>query len=291
MLERYGVDHPMKSKEVREKMKATNRERYGCDWAIGSDEVKEKIKETNIEKYGTENPMACAEIQQKMRESCIKNYGGLGYGSTIIKEKIDSTNLERYGTVHAIENPEIRKKAEETCLENNGVRYALQNKDIHRQTIDNFKAKGLYAERDQKIKATLLERYGDEHYNNREVFKETLNNKTPEEKALTRQRHIDAWNNMSEEKKKEIFNKIKATNLERYGAENVFASEYGKQKIRETNLAKYGFTCTLQVPEFKEKAQKTIIERYGVDHPMKCPEIAAKVFSCAARRSLDTMCQ
>lgn len=39
---------------------------------------------------------------------------------------------------------------------------------------------------------------------------------------------------------KEIQDKIKKTNLEKYGAENIYASDYGKQKIKETNLKRYG---------------------------------------------------
>ena len=54
-------------------------------------------------------------------------------------------------------------------------------------------------------------------------------------------------------KHKEIQDKMKATCLERYGSENVYASEYGKQKIKETNLKRHGVEYSGQIKSRKQK--------------------------------------
>lgn len=54
------------------------------------------------------------------------------------------------------------------------------------------------------------------------------------------------------------------TNLERYGKENVFASEYVKEKIVETNLIRYGCKYTQQNPDVRNKTEETCLEKYGV---------------------------
>lgn len=76
---------------------------------------------------------------------------------------------------------------------------------------------------------------------------------------------------------KEVRDKIKATNLERYGSEH----NWGKNsiiwdKIKETNLEKYGTEYIVQSEYFKEKYKETMIEHYGVDNPMKSKELKEK---------------
>lgn len=53
--------------------------------------------------------------------------------------------------------------------------------------------------------------------------------------------------------------KIRSTNLKRYGFENASKSEIVKEKIRNTNLAKYGTTCALSNIEITDKIKKQIL--------------------------------
>ena len=55
-----------------------------------------------------------------------------------------------------------------------------------------------------------------------------------------------------------------ATNIERYGAENVFASECIKERIVESNLNKYGVPYSQQCKDVREKTELTCLQRYGV---------------------------
>lgn len=72
-------------------------------------------------------------------------------------------------------------------------------------------------------------------------------------------------------------NKIKQTNLEKYGCENVFQSAEIKDKIKKTCLEHYGVEYSLQASEVKEKAKQTCLNKYGVDNPAKSAIIQDKI--------------
>ena len=57
-----------------------------------------------------------------------------------------------------------------------------------------------------------------------------------------------------------------ATNIERYGSANVFASDIIKEKIKNTCLEKYGVHCTANLDSVMEKRKSTCLEKYGVEH-------------------------
>lgn len=67
------------------------------------------------------------------------------------------------------------------------------------------------------------------------------------------------------------------TNIEKYGSENVFASEHIKNKIKKQNLKKYGVENPTQNPDIKEKIRQTNIERYGVEYPLQNEQIMNKL--------------
>jgi hypothetical protein len=94
---------------------------------------------------------------------------------------------------------------------------------------------------------------------------------------------------------KEIQEKIKNTNTQKYGVDHNLKSDICKQKIKDTCKHKYGvdnfakskeygilYRKTIQdkygvdhyskTEEFKDKFKKTCISRYGVDHYMQDPE-------------------
>lgn len=70
--------------------------------------------------------------------------------------------------------------------------------------------------------------------------------------------------------------KTKKTNLEKYGAECVFANEKVKQKIKNKMLEKYGSNSSLGNQEVREKAKKTMIEKYGNAHALQNKSIKEK---------------
>lgn len=101
--------------------------------------------------------------------------------------------------------------------------------------------------------------------------------------------------------------KIKHTNLEKYGVENPFQNEIIKNKIKETtianlgvdhpskskeimnkiqrtNLEKYGNICSLQGTEQKIMVKNTFINKFGVKHPLKNKDIINKIQSTNYKR-------
>ena len=75
----------------------------------------------------------------------------------------------------------------------------------------------------------------------------------------------------------EIKEKVRNTNLERYGVENSFLNEEIKEKIRNTNLERYGVENPFLNEEIKEKIRNTNLERYGVENPFLNEEIKEKI--------------
>jgi len=71
--------------------------------------------------------------------------------------------------------------------------------------------------------------------------------------------------------------KTKETNLKRFGAENIWASEQGKNSIRKTNLERYGVDFAGQSEIAKENSKKTCLEKYGVEFSLQAPEIRKKI--------------
>jgi hypothetical protein len=74
------------------------------------------------------------------------------------------------------------------------------------------------------------------------------------------------------------------TNLERYGAENAFASEHGKEKSKKTNLERYGSENVSLAKEIKERKKKTAMKNHGVAHPMQSDEIREKAKQTSLER-------
>lgn len=67
-LERFGVEFPLQSKEIHDKIKKTNLDRYGNIVFLASDAGKELM----VEKYGFENAMQCSEFFDKAMKSAFR---------------------------------------------------------------------------------------------------------------------------------------------------------------------------------------------------------------------------
>ena len=71
--------------------------------------------------------------------------------------------------------------------------------------------------------------------------------------------------------------KIKCTNLERFGYDNAVKSPEIRTKIKNTNLEKYGVEYPLQSSEIKVKWKSTNLEKYGCDYSISSDEVREKV--------------
>lgn len=66
------------------------------------------------------------------------------------------------------------------------------------------------------------------------------------------------------------------TNKEKYGVENVSQSEEIKDKKKETNLKNWGVENVFQSELIKDKMRETNLEKYGVEHPLQNAELLEK---------------
>lgn len=124
-IEKYGVEYPMQSSEVRDASKKTCLEKYGTEnpgklnfknYAIkhGVDNVsqldiiKEKIKATSLEKYGVEHSFASHEVIEKIKDSNFKKYGHEAYTQTEdFKLKSKATNLKNHGVEYTLQRADV----------------------------------------------------------------------------------------------------------------------------------------------------------------------------------------
>ena len=229
-LQRYGVEHSLQSKEVRDKGKKTNLQRYGVEHVGQSKEVRAKMRSTNLERYGVECNLQLSEIKEKIKETNLHRYG-FEYPSQSkeVQDKVKKTNLQRYGVENPLKSLEIKDKIKETNLQRYGVENPFSNIVIK-----------------DKIKETNLERYGVENPSQSLEIKD--------KKKDTNLKNRGVYHNM---KSKDVRDKVKLSCLKRYGVEYCLQSEEVKEKSRITNLQRYGVEYPVQNPEILDKILKS----------------------------------
>lgn len=153
-LEKYGVEFPMQSKEIRRKAVETSLEHYGCEYSFQNIDVQKKVKDTIINKYGSySNFASSSEIAQKRENTVLKKYGCENvFQSDEIKDKIKTTIMDKYGVNNISKSEEIKDKRKETLLKNYGVEYPLQSKEIQQRAINTLCENNSIATSSQQIK-------------------------------------------------------------------------------------------------------------------------------------------
>ena len=80
-----------------------------------------------------------------------------------------------------------------------------------------------------------------------------------------------------EEVKQARLEKIKSSNLEKYGVEYPYQSKKIREKSTLTTLSRYGVDNPFQLEEFKEKIKKTTLDKYGVVYNTQREEVKKKL--------------
>jgi hypothetical protein len=129
--EKYGVDYPLQSTEIKNKMKNTNNERYGVDNVFQSEIIKQQIIKTNNINYGVDYPQQNKEILEKSNRTNLDKYGFTRPSKNVdVVKKMIRTNINRYGVKHPIQNNDIKNKILETNLIKYGVDNPTKSKEI-----------------------------------------------------------------------------------------------------------------------------------------------------------------
>lgn len=135
-LEKYGVECTFQLKEVREKQKQTMLEKYGAKYPLQSKQIQEKIRQTNLKRYSVDNVFQNNNIKEKIKQTKLNRYGNENFNNRI---KAIKTSLERYGVEHPIQSKQIQEKIEQTNLERHGVKYPAQSKEVRAKAIKTAK--------------------------------------------------------------------------------------------------------------------------------------------------------
>lgn len=176
---------------------------------------------------------------------------------------------------------------------------SLVQKNIDKTFLDKYGHTG-WANRD-KIKQTMIERYGADNPLKVESIKEKVkntNNKryggnapacSSEIQAKMQQTCMDKYNSTNPYGSDEIKTKIKYTKLSRYNDEHFVNKEKISQtwqnksskemndiriKREQTNLEKFGFKNPFENKDFM---RQVYLNKYGVDHPWKVQSIREKI--------------
>lgn len=145
-LKRFGVDNPMKLKEIQDKVKDSQFRINNGKYAFNS----EKQKQTMLAKYGVENIMQNPAYRQEFQKQ--------------LKEK--------YGVTCTLQLDSVREKAEQTCLERYGAKNVLC-KESSIYPNYNFNS---HPELQTKAYSTLKDKYGSSGFGSsliREKIRET----------------------------------------------------------------------------------------------------------------------
>lgn len=100
----------------------------------------------------------------------------------------------------------------------------------------------------------------------------SLNNKDIQKEKERRNKISINQKNKSIEEKKLIRDKIKKTNIERYGVDSYAKSKQFKKNMKEN----YGYISPFELKDTHKKSRDTLIERYGCDHNFKINEVKEK---------------
>lgn len=111
-------------------------------------------------------------------------------------------------------------------------------------------------------------------------------------------RRLETKSKYTDEQKKQINDKIKQTNIEKYGVDHYTKTEqwkdfclekfggtspYGmkstQEKTKQTLMDKYGVDHNFKIPGVQEQIKNTWLEKYGVDNPLKNEEIKQKMIA------------
>jgi len=117
-----------------------------------------------------------------------------------------------------------------------------------------------------KMKNTVKEKYGVEHQMH-----------LPEVKNKIKNTNLMKYGKTSPMKAEEIKQKVKDTLKKKYGVEHYTQTDEYKIKTKETNLQKYGVENVFQLAIFQDKQKDTVRKKYKVDNVFQSEEIKIKI--------------
>ncbi len=121
------------SDEYQKKRKQTCINNYGVDHPMKTQKLINKIKNTCLEKYGVDSINKLQDVKDKKKETLTSHYGSEGLSHIDIRKKKIETNQLKYGTNWGTQTLEVQQKRIQTCLDKYGVDHIMK--------VDSVKSK------------------------------------------------------------------------------------------------------------------------------------------------------
>jgi hypothetical protein len=178
---------------------------------LKSNEIKSKIKMTCLKKYGVKNTSQLPENRQKAKNTCLKKYGNKNYNNTL---KNKQTCLKKYGVEHPLQSNKIKQKIKQTCLKKYGVEHISQSEIIHKKQqksalkIKQYLTTKLHYQGTYEL--DFLDKFYNDNIENGPTIKYIFENK---EKVYFPDFYIKSKNLIVEIKSEYIYNKHLKQNL------------------------------------------------------------------------------
>ena len=234
-IEKWGVDNPSKSNQVKKKVIETNIEKFGHEWATKSDEIKNKIKDKFIENWGVDNPSKIKEVRDRAKKTMFGRFGvEYAMHSDDIKKRVKDKFIENWGVDNPSKIKEVRDKAKKTMFERFGVEYPLQSDIIL-----------------SKSKETMLKRWGVDNPLKSKIILDSI-----------KENNIKKWGFENPAKSDIIKNKIKDSILKKYNTLNLLEVKEIKDKIDKSNNDRWGESHISKSDEYRKKYKISNHENY-----------------------------
>lgn len=228
--------------EVLRRLRVSSNQNWLNVSVIGSP-TKDMLEKSMLNKYGVTNCMLLPEFKSKVRATNLERYGvPVAAMLPETQEKARNTRLRLYGVEYGINNPEIRNKMEETNIERYGVPNVFQSPDVK-----------------STIRQSNIEKYGAPYPQQNKEWMDKFIDDLMCKKGKTRYVPPSYSSDDLTPAQKRV-----ETNTEKFGAENVFASEYGLAKRKQSMIERYGVCESMQSPEIRAKSEESCMSRFGV---------------------------
>lgn len=118
-LHKYGTEHPLKNKKVKEDMNNTVLLKWGVINPSQSPIIKESKKQTCLMNYGVEYPAQSDEIKTRTKDTCLKLYNVENPAQLeVVKNKIKETSLKKYAVGNPAQSEEVKYKIRQSNINN-----------------------------------------------------------------------------------------------------------------------------------------------------------------------------
>lgn len=126
-LAKYGIDHPMKMKEIKQKIKETCLKKYWVEHSSKVINVQRKKEQTTLENLWVLFPQQSKAVQKTREKNTLIKHG-VSHTSRLYSTKLkkSKTCIENYGYSNVLCIPETIKKTRESHLKRNYKKFMLE---------------------------------------------------------------------------------------------------------------------------------------------------------------------